>query len=301
MELSDLRYFLNAATAGSFVEGAALSHISAPAMSKAIKRLEGSLGVRLFERTTRRVHLTEAGERVRARAVRLLHDARAVREELEGMRGEVGGVLRVGANEVFSIELLPDALCELVAAHPAVEPHTFEMIPELQARYLAEGLLDVGLTIGAQPSREIAVEVVGRSPGRLVCGRTHPLYAAGRVSVAELRRYPSVVPRFFGKAHLPSLDQFPEPDPPRRVGATIELLQMGVRLAIGGAYLGYFPQVSVQAALDDGRLRALQVEGLAPAPAFELQALLRRDLEPRRAALALLEAVRRRVARTTEE
>ena len=74
------------------------------------------------------------------------------------------------------------------------------------------------------------------------------------------------------------------------VGATIELLQMGIQLVVLGQHLGYFPEISVRQHLAEGSLRRLR--GLALAAPFELRALTRRDLRPRRSALLLIEEVR---------
>src|SRR5688500_20187318 len=71
VELTDLRHFFPVAATGSFGRGARLSHVSPPAVSKAVRKLEDELGARLFQRTTRSVRLTPAGEALRARCERI--------------------------------------------------------------------------------------------------------------------------------------------------------------------------------------------------------------------------------------
>jgi len=107
----------------------------------------------------------------------------------------------------------------------------------------------------------------------------------------DLATYPSVVPRFLGLEQLAPIDQFPDAEWPRRVGATIELLQMGVALAETGAVLGYFPEISVRAQLASGRLLALR--GLPARAPFVLRALWPGGAPMRPAVRALLDAVRR--------
>jgi DNA-binding transcriptional LysR family regulator len=293
MELSHLRYFVHVAETGSFRRGAELAHVSAPAMTKAIRKLEGVLGVELFERTTRRVRLTEEGRTVLARARKALAEAAAIPRELDELRQEVAGELRIGAMEVFSVSILPRAIALLVRTHPKVTPLTYEMHPETIQRHLADGLLDVAFTTGEPTSKDVGVEPLGESSGRVVCGRRHPLYAAGKISRAALRDHPFVVPRFFQRADLPSLDQFPD-EHPRRVGATIELLQMMIELTIAGTYLGHFPEVSVQGHLASGTLRALK--GFGDLPRFRLGAWFRRGGQLKRSARALIDTMRHTLA-----
>src|SRR5688572_1567273 len=110
MELTDLRYFVHVATLKSFGAGAKRAHISPSAITKAVQRLESELGVSVFERTTRRVALTTAGERLLEHGREIISRVDAIPRELGESRGEVGGDLRVAAMEVFSINLLPAAL-----------------------------------------------------------------------------------------------------------------------------------------------------------------------------------------------
>jgi DNA-binding transcriptional LysR family regulator len=260
-------------------------------MTKTIQKLEQETGTLLFERTTRRVVLTEAGEAVLRRAREVLHHVDEIPRDLDELKNTVAGELRIGAMEVFSIRTLPNAIAAVVAAHPSVVPLVYEMHPESIHRHVADGLLDVGFTIGPAATDENRSESIGKSPARIVCGRSHPLYRKARISRAALSKYAFAVPRFFEREHLAPLDQFPERLYPRRVGATIELLQMLIELALAGRYLACVPEVSVARELSAGDLHVLH--GLEGLPAFELRAITRRGVPPRKAALKLIEEIRR--------
>jgi DNA-binding transcriptional LysR family regulator len=291
MELSHLRYFVQVALSRSFSRGAELAHVSPPAMTKAIQKLEDELGVALFERTTRQVSLTESGKAVLQRAREALSQVDGIATDLDELKHEISGELRVGAMEVFSVRALPRAIAELARDLPKVTPLAYEMHPDSMQRHLADGLIDVAFTIGEPSTKEIHAEMLGESPGRIVCGRPHPLYKAGRISRLALRQHPFVAPSFFQREHLPSLDQFPDETYPRRIGATVELLQMMVELTMAGRYLGYFPEISVAHHLSSGALRALS--GLGRFPKFGLYAWTRRGATAKRSARALVEIVRR--------
>src|SRR5262249_3413838 len=150
------------------------------------------------------------------RCRQILAGVDAIPRELGEARGAVAGELRIAAMEVFSLDLLPAALGRLVREHPRLVPLTYEMTPDMMERHIADGSIDVGFTIGGSGAPGVAYETLGTSRGVVVCGRVHPLHRSGRVTRADLDRHPFVVPRFFQRPHLPSLDQFPEALAPRR-------------------------------------------------------------------------------------
>ncbi len=285
-DIASLRYFVHVATANSFVGGAKRAHVSPPAVSKAVRKLEDDLGVKLFERTTRRVVLTDAGQVALNRSRRVLAELDGLEGDLAASIGYPKGPLRIAAMEVFSVELLPLATADLVDEYPEVLPLCYEMIPQRMNELLIAGDLDVGFTIGAAPVLGVESHAIGISPGVLVCGRRHPLYRRGSVTPRDLEQHASVVPKFFGGTNLPSLDQFPEHRYPRRIGATVELLQMGVELVVAGAYLGYFPEISVHRHLAAKRLKALH--GVKSGEPFQLHALSRAGVPLKPAAVKLI-------------
>jgi DNA-binding transcriptional LysR family regulator len=274
LQLFDVRYFLACVDGGSLLAGARRCHVTPAAMTKALRRLEDAMGVSLMARSTRGASLTADGERLVPQLRALLDQADRVQREARGEGAEISGELRVLAMEVFSPVVLPRAIAALVRSHPRLVPKTYESIPERMVELVASGRADVAFTIGRVESFAVSVERLGVTPGILVCGRNHALAKrragsrrSGREAVA---RWPSVVPRFWGAEHLPSIDQFPDDVWPRTVGATIELLRMGVSLVVEGAYLGYFPEIAIQDELAAGALVPLSSPPAAP---FELIAL----------------------------
>lgn len=290
MELSHLRYFFNVANARSFVLGARASFVTPPALSKAIRGLEEDLGVPLLERSTRHVRLTRAGEVVLEHCKRILEEAESLRRDAAATSGEIKGELRLAGMEVFSIELLPVALARLVTAHPGVVPLAYEMNPDDMMQALARGLLDVGFSIGGQSSEGVVREVLGRSDACVVCGPDHQLAMTKRVSPSLLAEQRWVMPRFFGKPPFPAIDQFPDDKHPRKVGATIELLQSGIRLACSGVFLGCFPEISIRRELSEGKL--VRLKGAPQVAPFELSVFTRRSTTPSRAVEALITHMR---------
>lgn len=293
-ELTDLRYFYHVATSRSFAEGARRSFVSAPAVSKAIKKLEEELGTTLLHRTTRRVTVTEPGELLLSHCRRLFEELGSLVDELAAGEGCVRGPLRVGSTEPFVAYALPRALAQLISEHPEVTPRTFNMSPAQMEEQLLRGAIDVGLAVGRErPHEHLSSHLLAESPTSLVCGPGHPLFDAGELDPDDLINHPFVVPRFFGREYLPAGDHFPEDRYPRRIGATVELMQLAIQMVMEGAFLGVFPNVAIRCQLNHGELRALR--GLELGPPVQLRALLRKKGKPKRAVALLLERLERTI------
>lgn len=119
-ELGDLNAFVAVARAKGFRDGARLSGSSASALSEAVRRLEAQLGVRLFNRTTRSVQLTEAGRGLLERLAPALAEVQAALDVVNGYRDRPAGVLRLNV-PVSAVRLvLPDIVPAFLAAYPEI-------------------------------------------------------------------------------------------------------------------------------------------------------------------------------------
>jgi len=119
-DLNDLQAFLAVARAGGFREGARATAGSASALSEAIRRLETQLGVRLFNRTTRSVALTEAGASLLARLGPALGEVEAALDVVNGFRDRPAGTLRLNVPISASRLVLPKIVPGFLAAYPAI-------------------------------------------------------------------------------------------------------------------------------------------------------------------------------------
>lgn len=113
--------FARVADRGGFTAAARDLNLSKATVSKQIAELEARLGVQLFHRTTRRLGLTEAGERALVRAQRILEEAEALREEAAEARERPQGRLRIAAPLTFGLEYLAPALPDFFTAFPDIE------------------------------------------------------------------------------------------------------------------------------------------------------------------------------------
>ena len=184
MELRHLRYFVAVAEELSFSGAARRLHVSQPPLSVQIKRLEGELGVRLFERTRRKVQLTSAGMLFLARATSILREAdTAVHELRRAIRGEVGFLrLSFSGTALTYDPLLPKVLRHYRSTHPAVNLTLYEQPSRHQVEDLLAGRIDAGFlglaradTASGSIGEELAVEVLLKDALFAVLPDDHPL------------------------------------------------------------------------------------------------------------------------------
>lgn len=121
MELRQLRYAVAVAQRLSFTQAAAALAIAQPALSQQIATLEHELGVRLFDRTNRRVSVTDAGRTFVERAQRILADVDRVGEEMTAFAGGLRGRVVVGTYQSFAEYTLPKLLGRFHALYPGIE------------------------------------------------------------------------------------------------------------------------------------------------------------------------------------
>lgn len=190
MELRHLRAFVQLADDLHFARAARNLGISQPPLSQQIKLLEEELGLRLFDRTSRRVSLTPAGRIFLAAAQQTLDEAaRAVALARRAARGEIGS-LRIGFSA--SAPFVPGvgrALRAFRDAFPEVDLAMSEMAPPEQIKAIEAGALDIGfLRSSARPAAPATLRASLLQRERLVAAMAadHPLASREAVRLADL-------------------------------------------------------------------------------------------------------------------
>lgn len=141
--LSQLRAFAAVAEYLHFRDAAAAIGMSQPALSGAVSALEEALGVQLIERTTRKVLLSPAGERLAVRARVVLEAVGELMEEAEAVRAPFTGVLRLGVIPTVAPYLLPTVLRLVHERYPALDLQVHEEQTSSLVEGLAAGRLDL--------------------------------------------------------------------------------------------------------------------------------------------------------------
>lgn len=141
--LSQLRAFAAVAEHLHFRDAAAVIGMSQPALSGAVSALEEALGVQLIERTTRKVLLSPAGERLAVRARAVLEAVGELMEEAEAVRAPFTGVLRLGVIPTVAPYLLPTVLRLVHERYPDLDLQVHEEQTSSLVEGLAVGRLDL--------------------------------------------------------------------------------------------------------------------------------------------------------------
>lgn len=121
LNLNSLRLFTAVAEQGGFSAASRSLRVSQPAVSKAVRQLEGDLGAQLLLRSARGVTLTEQGGELLAHARVIFGEERAAEDALAAMRGLTRGSLRIGSSLTLASHFVPPILGAFHARHPAIE------------------------------------------------------------------------------------------------------------------------------------------------------------------------------------
>ena len=288
MELRQLRAVEAVARLCHFTRAAEELHVAQSALSHQVRRLEQELGTPLFERTSRRVRPTEAGQALAVRARRVLAEVAGAREEIDELRGVLRGRIWVGALLPAGELDVPGLLARFGRAHPGVEVALREGIASDMLGFLATDELDAAFCLLAgEPSPAFAVErlsedevVAAFAPDRAP--------AAPRVTVADLREHAIVATRR-GSAIASVLKQrFVEAGEPLRL-----VLESGDPFLLRSLAAKGFATAILPRSLTALEGPALEVRSLDPPIHLPVALVWRRERTAPPAARAFIDFVRR--------
>ena len=175
----ELRVFILVAEMLSFTRAADALDVSVAVVTRAIKKLEKELGVRLFHRTTRKVTLTEAGEKFFSDTRDIVQDLdNAVISLKDSALKELRGNIRVCAPSAFSSAFLLDTINEFLVSHPGVQ---IDLLTSDTAINLVESRIDVAFYIGMPSSENMIVRQLGKISSGLYVA-SHYIFSKNEVS-----------------------------------------------------------------------------------------------------------------------
>ncbi len=279
---------------GSFVAAAARLRLSQPTLTRAIKRLETALGVRLFDRSTRRVQITAAGREFAAVAERMLNDlgitVQSVREVAEERRGLV--VL----STIMSVAggALPSIVAAYRADRPGVEIHIREGVHATVLEDVRSGVSDFGIGYVDELPDFVVGTALGRETFCAVMPARHKLAGRQKVSLADLAGE-TIVALPTGSRTRRTIDAAAA-----TVGVPLRQMVVVTQLATMLAFVGAGVGVGL---VPRGTTRGPLARGLRAVPLSEPRLIHRlglialREREPTPAAAGLLGFLRREWAR----
>lgn len=188
-DLADLRAFVAVAEMNSFRAAATALHLSQPAISRRVEKLEAALGIRLFERTTRRIALTAVGRDFSHKARSLLDDLEnsllSMREVAASQMGEVVIACVPSAAYYF----LPKVLAEYHKQYPRIRVRIIDDSANSVLASVTRGEAEFGINITGNQEPDIDFQAILTESFVVACRRDHPLASRSTVSWAEIGEY----------------------------------------------------------------------------------------------------------------
>jgi DNA-binding transcriptional LysR family regulator len=196
VEIRHIRAFHAVAKELSFRRASEHLGITQPALSRTVKELEDTIRVRLFERTTRVISLTEPGRIFRKRTSHLIEEIDFAVSLAQRSDSGIVGELRVGFNDHAITGLLPEVVRRLRASYPDVEVTLIGGSTPTMQEMVLDGEVDVGFCTGQYSHVDLDHIVVRKERVVCVLPASHPLAKAKRISVTELAGEPFIMGRW---------------------------------------------------------------------------------------------------------
>jgi DNA-binding transcriptional LysR family regulator len=189
INLADLQAFVAVAELGSFRAAADSVHLSQPALSRRVEKLEAALGVRLFDRSTRRVNLTTVGRDFSRKTRTLLDDLEnsllAIRDVAATQAGEVTVACVPSAVYYY----LPEVIRRYHEKYPRIRVKIIDEAANTVLAAVIRGEADFGVNFIGTQEPEIDFQALLKERFVAACRRDHPLARKKQVTWAELGRY----------------------------------------------------------------------------------------------------------------
>jgi DNA-binding transcriptional LysR family regulator len=193
VNLKQLRAFVAIGRLGSFTRAAGALHTTQPALSARIRELEAALAIRLFDRSTRSVRLTQAGEDLLPVVERALDDLGSVLDRAKDVAARGAGRVAVASLPSIASRVLPVAVARVRARYPGLAVTLRDALADRVLELVRAGEVDFGVTgaVGGDPALAFAPlfsdRIVAVLPAR------HPLARARRVALEALIEHPLIL------------------------------------------------------------------------------------------------------------
>jgi len=261
VELSELRVFLKVAAERSFSRAAMKLHRTQPAVSQAVRRLEESVGERLFDRATKDATLTDAGRLLRDYAERLLRLSEEAEVAVKDLRDLRRGRVLIGANEA-SVHVALPLIARFREAYPLVHVDVRRVPARMIGAEVAQGTLDFGVLTFQPAEPRLGSIALGQDELVMLVHPDHPLATLKEVTLSECARQTLVahndpshvrdrVLRTFEQHHIPANILISLP--------SLEGIKRAVGMRLGVALL---PRRCAEAEIQRGELVALAIPDL---------------------------------------
>jgi len=171
--LRQLRVFVTVAQARSFSRAGEIVGLSQSAVSHSVKELEQQTGVRLLDRTTREVALTEAGQQLASRLERVLDELHSTLREAGRVGTQLTGKVRIAASQTISAHLIPRCIAESNRCYPEIDFVLHDRPQQWVLESIRQGEVDFGIVIDPGAVNDLQCETILSEPFLLLCRQDH--------------------------------------------------------------------------------------------------------------------------------
>ncbi|MEO1144335.1 MAG: LysR family transcriptional regulator [Cyanobacteria bacterium J06638_22] len=168
--LNDILIFTKVVERGSFTAAADLLALPKSSVSRAVSRLETRLGTRFLQRSTRRMHLTEVGQRYYDHCRRIIQELEAANSIVESYQSQPSGLLRVTAPYILGQAFLGPIVTEFLTTHPQV---TCQIELSNRRIDLIEEGFDLAIRVGTLPDSSLIMTRLGQASTALFASSTY--------------------------------------------------------------------------------------------------------------------------------
>lgn len=190
---------MNISETQNLTRAAEKTFISTPAASNRIKNLEQLLGLKILERSSQGVELTEIGLIYLKYAKSIYHEIERLKGELSQFNNQISGTLSIVANTTAITEYIPQALSEYLITHPHVDVNLKEMLSEDIVSMVEDKRADLGIISGNIDTKNLQTIPLISSQLILIAPKMHPILHYKNVTLLNAIQY-SVVTLHEGSA-----------------------------------------------------------------------------------------------------
>ncbi|EPR1088936.1 LysR substrate-binding domain-containing protein [Serratia marcescens] len=184
--LKQLRVFVAVARHGSFSRAGEAIGLTQSAVSHSVKELEAEVGVRLLDRTTREVVLTDAGLRLANRVERLLDELQAALLDARSFGVQRSGTVRVATSQTISAHLMPQCIAAGEREYPEIRIMLRDQAQQQVLHSVRNAEVDFGIVVDPVQAVDLECEAVLHEPFLLLCRDDHPFAAQQEVRWSAL-------------------------------------------------------------------------------------------------------------------
>jgi DNA-binding transcriptional LysR family regulator len=282
LKLRDLHILMAVADTGSMAKAASRLRISHPAISKAISEIEGTLGVRLFDRGSQGAQLTAYGEVLRRCGIHVFDEMRQGLRSLEHLSDPNSGEVRLGCTDIILHSLVPAIVGEYSRRHPGVQLDVLLTNPGAhQIQQLRERKIDLLITRATGQQDDFHSEVLFDEPFVFVVGAHSELAQKRRLGLNDIITASWVLPPYDSApgaliAEVFRANGFSAPQPVVKTVA----IQLTVSLIASGKFVGILPRSVTALSANKAALRVLPLNSAGPRISAEIVFLKNRTLSP---------------------